>query len=182
LGWASEKAIVEGVLGSRPGVLAVEANPVSQTATVTFDSARTSVADLRQWVTECGYHCSGESVPLHVCDPMGATAAHEVAAREALPPSHEMMGHGGHAGMSMESMTRDMRNRFAVAAVFSVPIVLWSPIGRSVAALSMSGSSVLVAINALLLKRLRLPGTGGVAGNDHMASQSAVPPGAPECG
>ena len=34
--------------------------------------------------------------------------------------------------MSMDDMVRDMRNRFLVAAVFSVPIVLWSPIGRDV--------------------------------------------------
>jgi Cu2+-exporting ATPase len=44
----------------------------------------------------------------------------------------ETMGHGGHAGMSMAAMVRDMRNRFAVALVLSVPIVLWSPIGRQV--------------------------------------------------
>ncbi len=45
------------------------------------------------------------------------------------------MGHGGsHAGMSMAAMIRDMRNRFIVAAVLSVPIILWSPIGREVLA------------------------------------------------
>ena len=32
-------------------------------------------------------------------------------------------GHGGHAGMSMEAMARDMRNRFLVALVFTIPIV-----------------------------------------------------------
>ena len=42
------------------------------------------------------------------------------------------MAHMGHAGMSMEGMVRDMRNRFLVAAIFSIPIVLWSSIGRSV--------------------------------------------------
>jgi Cu2+-exporting ATPase len=42
------------------------------------------------------------------------------------------MGHGGHAAMSMGSMVRDMRNRFIVAAVLSVPILLWSSIGRQV--------------------------------------------------
>jgi Cu2+-exporting ATPase len=46
------------------------------------------------------------------------------------------MGHGGHGhhggGMSMDAMVRDMRNRFLVAAVLSVPILLWSPIGREV--------------------------------------------------
>jgi Cu2+-exporting ATPase len=34
--------------------------------------------------------------------------------------------------MSMAGMARDMRNRFLVALVLSVPILLWSPIGRQV--------------------------------------------------
>ena len=46
--WASSKAVTEAVLGRRAGVLAVDANPVSQTATVTYDPARTSVAALLQ--------------------------------------------------------------------------------------------------------------------------------------
>src|SRR5215472_10277995 len=70
LSWASEKAVVERVLGRRPGVRMVEANPVSQTATVTFDTAQTSVAELRRWVQECGYACAGQSVPSCICDPM----------------------------------------------------------------------------------------------------------------
>jgi hypothetical protein len=43
-----------------------------------------------------------------------------------------MMGHGGAAGISMDAMVRDMRNRFLVAALLSIPILLWSPIGRDV--------------------------------------------------
>ena len=42
--WASEKAVAETVLSRRPGVLAVDANPVAQTATVNYDPDRTSVA------------------------------------------------------------------------------------------------------------------------------------------
>jgi len=53
------------------------------------------------------------------------------AADEMRSP-HEVMGHGGHAGMSMAAMVQDMRNRFVVAAVLSVPILLWSSIGRQV--------------------------------------------------
>jgi len=45
---------------------------------------------------------------------------------------HEVMGHGGHTEMSMDAMAGDMRNRFLVAAVLSVPILLWSSIGRQV--------------------------------------------------
>src|SRR6266542_3155013 len=156
---ASEKNVVEAVLARRPGVLEVAANPVAQTATVRFDPQITSVAELAGWVRDCGYHCAGQSVPEHVCDPMlepaadppaettasvgahphhGVTAPpeQEEAARAPAPVSpHEAMGHGaahGHGATSMADMVRDMRNRFLVAVLFSVPIVLWSPIGRDV--------------------------------------------------
>src|SRR5215208_1672011 len=108
LHYASEKTRVERALSARLGVLAVEANPVAQTATVTFDPAETSFADLRAWVEECGYHCAGQSVPGHVCDPMAEPEAHEHAvhdhaAAERADHAHGH-GHGGHAGMSMEAM------------------------------------------------------------------------------
>jgi copper chaperone CopZ len=57
--YASEKAVVEHVLGRRPGVISVDANPVAQTATVVYDPELTSVQALREWVEECGYHCAG---------------------------------------------------------------------------------------------------------------------------
>ncbi|HET9896118.1 MAG TPA: heavy metal translocating P-type ATPase [Streptosporangiaceae bacterium] len=124
LNWASEVAVAEQVLGRRPGVRHVAANPVAQTATVTFDTGRTSVAELRRWVEDCGLHCAGQSVPAHVCDPLAEPG------QEAAPPVHPRAA--GEAGMSMASMVADMRNRFGVAAVLSVPILLWSSIGRNV--------------------------------------------------
>ncbi|MEW2011108.1 heavy metal translocating P-type ATPase [Microbacterium sp. NPDC078814] len=158
--WASSKSIVEATLRRHFGVVSVEANPVAQTATVTYDPEVTSQAHLREWIIECGYHCDGQSVPQHICDPAIDTAVvHEphadpgaapaqAAAGPALAPAHagpagehpapartsrDVMGHGGgHAGASMASMIRDMRNRFLVAAVLSVAITLWSPIGREV--------------------------------------------------
>jgi P-type Cu2+ transporter len=135
LQYASEKAVVERRLGAQPGVLAVDANPVAQTATVAYDPAQTNVATLKRWVEECGYHCAGRSVPGHLCDPL--------ADKEPLAPTHDHAaleraddadghGHGGHAGMSMDAMVRDMRNRFLVALVFAIPIALWSPLGKSI--------------------------------------------------
>ena len=130
LHYASEKAVVEQVLERRPGVLSVEANPVSQTATVTFDTKATNVAQLARWVDDCGYHCSGRSVPAHICDPL----AHDeplAPAPPARPDEADGHGHGGHAGMSMAAMVRDMRNRFLVAVAFAIPIAVWSPLGKS---------------------------------------------------
>jgi len=161
LHWGSEK-VIEAVLGRRPGVLAVDANPVAQTATVTYDPTRTAVVDLRNWVRDCGYHCEGQSVPSHICDPLmgpnppepavhddgharlptadepsnGASPAPDAHAGHGEAPMqspHEAMGHGGsHAGMSMAGMVTAMRRRFVLAAVFSMPILLWSRIGRDV--------------------------------------------------
>ena len=168
--WASSKAVAEAVLSRRPGVQAVDANPVAQTATVTYDADRTSVAELAGWIRDCGYHCDGMSVPNHLCDPLAeprspvndtlddddgadqaahgshltspATSDHVGHDGQPTPGEHagsaprssqDVMGHGGHhAGMSMDDMVRDMRNRFLVALVLSVPILLWSPIGREV--------------------------------------------------
>jgi Cu2+-exporting ATPase len=45
--------------------------------------------------------------------------------------SHDMaqeMGHG--AGMDMQAMVRDMRNRFWISLVFTVPIFIYSPMGN----------------------------------------------------
>ncbi|MEV4013418.1 heavy metal translocating P-type ATPase [Nonomuraea angiospora] len=147
LQWASEQNVVRAVLSRRPGVIEVEVNPVGQTAIVVFDPRATSLAELRRWVRECGYHCAGQSVPSHICDPLAepdppgvASAVREAPAEhgeQAGPSPHEMMGHGGHGAMSMEAMVADMRNRFLVAAVLSVPILIWSPIGREVLGLDV---------------------------------------------
>ncbi len=152
LNWASSTAVVEAALLRRPGVTSVDANAVNQTATVVYDPARTSVAQLAGWVRDCGFHCAGRSVPDHVCDPMSepghdatatardvqpapapSTISGEHHARLAAPTRspQETMGHGGgHAGMSMDHMARDMRNRFLVALALSIAIMLWSPMGR----------------------------------------------------
>ena len=123
--WGSEKLRVEAVLGHQPGVLHVDANPVAQTATVTFDPGTTSVLELRYWIRDCGYHCDGQSMPQHICDPLADPNA------AARPPGAAHAAHD-HAAMDMATMVRDMRNRFLVALMFSIPIVLWSPIGRDV--------------------------------------------------
>ena len=155
LHWASQQNVASSVLGRRPGVVEAAVNPVAQSATVVFDPTVTSLAELRGWVEQCGYHCAGQSVPAHLCDPMeepphgehGASAGdtvrdghaeHELhgsgkgGAADVVASPHDVMGHGGHGGMSMADMVRDMRNRFLVAALFAVPILVWSPIGHDV--------------------------------------------------
>ncbi|NNH69335.1 heavy metal translocating P-type ATPase [Nocardia uniformis] len=125
---ASQQNVVTAVLGRRPGVLEVSANPVSHTATVVFDPELTSSAELTGWVRDCGFHCAGRQVPAHICDPM-AEPDRPTGRTPAPPTAHDVMGHGGDEGSSMAAMVADMRNRFLVAVLFSIPIVLWSPMG-----------------------------------------------------
>lgn len=42
--WATSKNVAEAVLSRQPGVISVDANPIAQTATVTYDPKRTSMS------------------------------------------------------------------------------------------------------------------------------------------
>jgi Cu2+-exporting ATPase len=158
---------VEKQLGRIPGVRRATASTASNSATVEYDDSVTSVAALRDKINECGFHCTGQIMPKHVCEPHAGhdhgtsvapsapvkavesrppqgRGAHEhhvhaahapagapAAATPAMPMSHDMaheMGHG--AGMDMQDMVRDMRNRFWISLVFTIPIFLFSPMGN----------------------------------------------------
>src|SRR5674476_679569 len=90
LQWATSARGIEHTLTARPGVLQVDANALSQTATVIFDPTRTSLDELQGWIRECGYHCAGESVPTHVCAPADQlptpTHHHDHGAHPSHPP------------------------------------------------------------------------------------------------
>lgn len=74
-----------------PGVHHVDVNYVAGSATVHFDETKTSLEDIRRRIIECGYHCRGEMLPTHVCQPEGHTGAH---ARHAAYETHA--AHGAH--------------------------------------------------------------------------------------
>ena len=149
---------VERQLSTLPGVHHASVNYVAGSATVHYDESLTSLETIRQRVTDCGYHCRGELLPTHVCDPAGHKAAGQAPAGHAGHRANGTTGdhgkHGDHgsqqrhggsstkdkagmmhdmghaAGMSMEDMAHDMRNRFLVALVFAIPVFLYSPMGR----------------------------------------------------
>src|SRR6266536_1030990 len=148
----------EKQLGRMPGVRRATASIASNSATVEYDETITSVPALKDKINECGFHCTGQIMPKHVCEPrpgiprgaptkpadskpitaarptpkpyMHAPGAVPTAVTPAVPMSHDMaheMGHG--ASMDMQAMVRDMRNRFWISVIFSVPIFLYSPMG-----------------------------------------------------
>ena len=119
---------VEKQLGRMPGVQRATASIASNSATVEYNETITSVAALKDKINECGFHCTGQIMPKHVCElrPGMPAAAQPPAAPTAHDMAHEM-GHG--AGMDMQAMVRDMRNRFWISLVFSVLIFAYSPMG-----------------------------------------------------
>jgi P-type Cu2+ transporter len=131
---AGEKTVVESALARHPGVVSVEANPVAQTATVRYETAVTSVQALRRAVERCGFECAGCNVPGCLCDPLHEAGQAEPAHDEAaLKRAHDPSGHGegGHGGHSMDHMAKQMRNRFVLALVFTLALLAFSSVGKS---------------------------------------------------
>src|SRR6516165_1433091 len=100
---------VEKQLGWIPGVQRATASVASNSATVEYDETVTSVAALKAKINECGFHCTGQIMPKHVCEPrpldehgmhIGHTAHEPAAARAAataaVPMSHDMAHEMGH--------------------------------------------------------------------------------------
>src|SRR5262249_16092869 len=100
----------------------------SNSATVEYDETITSVAALKDKINECGFHCSGQSMPKHVCELRpGMPPATQPPAR---PMTHDMPHAVAHAAaMDMQAIAGYMRNRFWIAQVFSVSIFAYAPMG-----------------------------------------------------
>ena len=140
---------VENKLLALPGVQHAHTNAVNGTTTVHYDGQSVTLADLEEIVDDCGLRCHGESLPLHygghVVHSKPAAAEHDHATMEHSADEHaghdmahdhpaaeaeatDHSAHGGHAGMTMADMARDMRNRFLVSLVLTIPIFLYSPL------------------------------------------------------
>ena len=137
---------VEKQLAKLPGVKQVDVNSVSASATLLYDEDVTSLDVIQAKVRECGHHCHGELLPNHLCvSQQSIVQAHHAAphhhhpkpAKTTAPMAHtqhadmDSMGHemGHSAGMDMQAMARDMRNRFLVALVFTIPVFFYASMG-----------------------------------------------------
>ena len=144
---------VEKQLTKMAGVKQVDVNSVSGSTTVLYDEAVTSLNAIQSKISECGHHCGGELLPKHLCEQahlpgdahrraesasLTAHAVHtehrpDIAHTEPTKiadAEHAEMDHMGHgAGMDMQAMARDMRNRFFVALVFAIPVFLYASMG-----------------------------------------------------
>ncbi len=66
---------VEKRLKRHRGIRRVEASFLSGTATVEYDEGQVSLDEVVRMIHECGYGCSGECHPEHLCRPIGLGGA-----------------------------------------------------------------------------------------------------------
>src|SRR5262249_40470558 len=94
---------VEKQLCKHPGIHKVETNFMTGTATVYHDESMT-LAEIKRYVAECGYGCSGEYLPKHVCKPGDPPAAIAQPAHKSVASAHadhtmsgaQLAEHAGH--------------------------------------------------------------------------------------
>ena len=92
---------VEKRLRELPGVGRAEASYATGTATVAYDESKIDLQAIRVRIGDCGYHCSGEVLPKHVCGHhnAGAAVAHSA-------PSHSAHAHQPAAGAQTSAPVR----------------------------------------------------------------------------
>ena len=111
---------IEKRLGKLESIAKVEASYVSQTVTVTYDEDRLGEGQLREMVKDCGFACG---------EPMVASPS--LAPATTQPGMHEMMDHDMSNPAMARAMEAEMRSRFFVSLVLTIPIILYSSLGTT---------------------------------------------------
>jgi len=131
----SSAPALDTFLRRHPGIHHVEANYMSGTVTVGYDEKTISEAEIRGLIEQCGYHCKGEVLPRHICAPEPQAKPGKKPARAETEEMAHEMGHG--AGMEMEEMVRDIRNRFWITFVLAIAVFMYSPLATGYLGLSL---------------------------------------------
>lgn len=155
---ASEYADLENYMSKLPGVQGIHLDRTRGVAHLTYDSSVTTAEAIKSDLRRCGYKCECQSCGVSKCqpghppvgtrdeaDPVSATAksletggqtrvlhgkaGHVMAPSRHADTTHAEMKHDEHAGHGAE-MVRDLLRRFIVSIILSIPIVLFSPMGK----------------------------------------------------
>ena len=99
---------IEKQLARVPGVAWVTVNAVSSSATVAYRAEVTNAQALQKVVIDCGFHCSGERLPNHVC-------ANPVLSANSIPEAHPLShsSHGGEQTKDRVKATVELRSSAA---------------------------------------------------------------------
>ena len=81
---------VEKRLLAHQGVIDVEANFLSSTATVKYDESKVTFEEIKKLISECRYHCSGEQVPAHISKPLDPPDNNHSAMPESKPGATQL--------------------------------------------------------------------------------------------
>jgi len=142
---------IEKNLSKLEPIAQVDASYVSQTVTITYDETRLGEAQLREMVKDCGFACGAPltrfTEPIAtVSPPTEAAPSHlamtypamehpaQIAAATKIDMGivdHSMMGHDMSDPAMARAMEADMRNRFFVSLVLTIPVILYSPLGTN---------------------------------------------------
>ncbi len=140
---------IEKHLGKLEPIQQVEASYVSQTVTITYDETKLSEAQLREMVKDCGFACGAPLTrfpgPIATVSQLTETSeAHRAMVHPVMEHhtpaeapakmemgivDHEMTGHDMSDPAMARAMEADMRNRFFVSLILTIPVVLYSPLG-----------------------------------------------------
>src|SRR5215207_5757278 len=144
---------VERALREQPHVTDVRLDWKNNLVHVGYDPAKIGPEDLEQVITQTGCDCKSTDVEEHHHEAMAPPerrmqhVGHGVDTQPiSMGTKHDRMqyempathaDHGDHMGHDMSdpnmaaTMERDMRNRFFVALVLTIPTVLYSPLGMN---------------------------------------------------
>ncbi len=129
---------VEKRIGEVPGVESATVNYATKNATVRYDETLLEGADIKVIAYQRGQKSADEPAHVseikpahkHAVEPTpeaapAATSAHGAQPAMSADMAHEM----GHDGEDLLAMVRDMRNRFWICLIFTVPIFVYAPMG-----------------------------------------------------
>jgi Cu2+-exporting ATPase len=150
---------VERALREQPHVTDVHLEWKNDVVHVGYDPARIGLEDIERVMTQTGCDCKPTDVEQHDHEAMAPPqrrmqhVGHGVDARPiSMGTKHDRMqyempathaDHGDHMGHDMSdpgmaaAMERDMRNKFFVALLLTIPTVLYSPLGMNLLGLRL---------------------------------------------
>src|SRR5258708_5338960 len=176
---ASEYASIEQSLRQFHGISAVHLDRTRGVAHVTYNPSVTTAEAIQSALQNYGYKCDCQSCACSKCQPrhpsVGTTdhvgadqvdvssvesalpapanhghAAHVMEGARTSATTHAEMKHDEHAGHGAE-MVRDLLRRFIISIILSIPIVLFSPMGKMLGLSGMPPFNIPMDLFGLLL-------------------------------
>ncbi len=113
-------------IGRLPHVISAHVDLEHKVAHVTVHPGMTDAATLRTQIADCNFR---NPVPLPSAAVSSHESMHHAASKTAAHGGDAAMGHDMSDPRMAAAMEADMRRRFFIALVFSLPVIAYSPLG-----------------------------------------------------